>query len=1242
MSERINGVEATTKIKRVLIANRGAIAVRIIRTLRNMGIESLVIYAEIDRESLHVRQADHAFSLGEGAARETYLNQDLILDIAKKAKADAIHPGYGFLSENTEFVERCTAQGVVFLGPTPDQIEAFGLKHSARALAEEHRVPLLPGTGVLSDVEDALQQAERIGYPVMLKSSAGGGGIGMQLCWSAQELDDAYESVSKLSVNNFSNAALFLEKFVEQARHIEVQIFGDGQGNAIALGERDCSAQRRNQKVIEETPAPNLSDKVRDSLKEVACRLARAVSYRSAGTVEFIFDAKSNEFYFLEVNTRLQVEHGVTEEVYGVDIVSWMVQLARGELGDIADIEQTLRPCGYAVQARVYAEDPSKNFQPSAGLLSHVSFPSSLAANLNLIDNQSDHLNPRLRIDHWIESGIDVSPLFDPMLAKVIVKAETREQALCSLKESLSKTEIYGIETNLDYLKELLTFEPISSGHYFTSTLAEYQPTKHALEILSPGTLTTVQDYPGRTGYWDIGVPPSGPFDSLSFRLGNKLLGNPESAAGLEMTLTGSKIRFCSATRFVLAGAEMHASIDGGDISYWKVVEVEAGQELTLGSLINGGARAYLLVDGGIQCPDYLGAKSTFTLGQFGGHSGRALRTGDVLHIGEISSQAPKPLTGEVLAPALRPKIEACWELHVITGPQGAPDFFREEYIQTFFDHEWEVHFNSSRTGVRLIGPQPEWARTDGGEAGMHPSNIHDNAYAIGTIDFTGDMPVILGPDGPSLGGFVCPATVITADLWKVGQLCAGDKVRFVPVTHESALQELNYLEQEILNPNSVSLADVDRWPPGKDLTTSISVSTNTKPVIEEFQVGTTQARIRLSGDSWLLLEFGEMVLDIELRFLAHRLMLALQALQLNGLKELTPGIRSLQIHFDPRMIPVGELLLKLKTLAAEIASQEDRPVASRIIHLPLSWDDEQCRIAVEKYNQVVRKDAPWYPSNIEFIRRINGLVSSEEVKKIVFDTNYLVMGLGDVYLGAPVAIPLDPRHRLVTTKYNPARTWTAENSVGIGGSYMCIYGMEGPGGYQFVGRTLQMWNRYRKTQEFGKPWLLRFFDQIRFYEVTQDELIEIRKEFPLGNYPLRIEETEFSLSEYKSFLSENDAEIQQFKSMRENAFEEELKSWKQTGQFHFQEEVPEQQSMADSAPEGSIAVDSPVAGTVWQSEVSEGDTVEAGSALVTLESMKMEIEVNSPFAGRVIKVLHKEGGSVQAGFPLVFIEEIE
>ena len=1206
-------MELKQKFDKVLIANRGAIACRIIRTLKAMGIGSVAVYAEADADSLHVRQADEAWSLGEGPAASTYLDQDKLFDIIRKSGAGAIHPGYGFLSENADFARRCEAEDVVFLGPTPEQMEAFGLKHTARSLAEQAGVPMLPGTGLLTGLDTALTEADSIGYPVMLKSTAGGGGIGMSLCYTPDDLEKSFESVRRLSQNNFSNSGVFLEKFVEHARHIEVQIFGDGAGTVVTLGERDCSAQRRNQKVIEEAPAPGLSEEVRQRMHATARRLGETINYRNAGTVEFIFDPDTDGFYFLEVNTRLQVEHGVTEQVYGVDIVRWMVELGAGTLTGLEARAAALTPSGHAIQARIYAEDPNKDFQPGAGLLSHVSWPE--------MDG--------LRIDHWVQPGTEVSPLFDPMLAKVIVHGPDRESARQGLIRALEQTQLYGIETNRNYVRQVLADPSFREGRIFTRSLNSFCYRPATVDVVSGGTLTTVQDFPGRIGYWEIGVPPSGPFDSYSFRLGNRLLGNPEGVPGLEITLRGPVLSFNHPTRIVLAGAELSATLDDQPLAMWQVIDVPAGATLKTGNTTGAGARAYILFQGGLDCPEYLGSCSTFTLGQFGGHCGRALRAGDVLAL----SDSPAEPLAPVLPDALKPTINNTWELHVTYGPHGAPDYFTGEDIDTFFASEWEVHYNSSRTGVRLIGPKPDWARSDGGEAGMHPSNIHDNAYAVGTVDFTGDMPVILGPDGPSLGGFVCPVTVISADLWKLGQLRAGDKIRFVPVNQDQAVTLRKVQDNSVatLTPASVRITPV---PPATPILATLDTDEHATGVV-----------YRAAGDNYVLVEYGPMELDIRLRFRAHALMLWLREHQHDGILDLTPGIRSLQVHYNSQILDQRALLDLLIGAEKDLDQQPEWDVPARVVHLPLSWDDEACQTAIQKYMQSVRKDAPWCPSNLEFIRRINGLDSIDEVKKTVFDASYLVMGLGDVYLGAPVATPLDPRHRLVTTKYNPARTWTAENSVGIGGAYLCIYGMEGPGGYQFVGRTLQMWNRYRTTDCFreGKPWLLRFFDQIRFYEVSPEELKQIRRDFPNGDYPIRIEETRFNLKDYEQFLADNDEEIRSFTGKRQRAFDEELNRWIESGQMNFSSEVPVEETGEDDIsqlPEGQHAVESHVAGNLWECLVQPGDMVEASRPVAVIESMKMEIELLSPVSGRVMEVRREAGQSVAPGTPVVIVEE--
>jgi len=1267
---------------KLLIANRGAIACRILRTLNELNVGGVAVYSEADAASLHIQQATQSISLGDGPASSTYLVVEKILAAARASGAQAIHPGYGFLSENAAFAEACEAAGIAFVGPTPEQLRVFGLKHTARALAREQGVPMLEGTDLLPDLEAALLAGEQVGYPVMLKSTAGGGGIGMRVCRSADELRDAFDAVKRLGQNNFSDSGVFIEKYIQRARHLEVQVFGDGQGEMIALGVRDCSVQRRNQKVLEETPAPNLPDGMAEALCAAAIQLAKAVRYRSAGTVEFVYDSDAQRFYFLEVNTRLQVEHGVTEQVWGVDLVRWMIELAAGDLPPLSDLIAGLQPSGHAIQARLYAEDPGRDFQPCPGLLTAVQFPAA--------DGKT------LRIDTWVEAGCEIPPYFDPMIAKLIAWAPTREQASAGLDRALEGSQLYGVECNRDYLRQILADAPFASGSPWTRCLEGLHYRAQTFEVISAGTQTSVQDYPGRLGYWAVGVPPSGPMDDRALRLGNQLLGNPEGAAALEITLSGPTLRFNTDAVVVVTGAALPISLDGVEQPMDTSLFVAAGSTLSLGTVSGNGARSYLCLRGGLQVPDYLGSKSTFTLGQFGGHGGRALRAGDVLHLDALTDARH----GESLPLELRTALPAVRSIRVIYGPHGAPEYFTPAYIETFFATDWEVHFNSSRTGVRLIGPKPEWVRESGGEAGLHPSNIHDNPYAIGAVDFTGDMPVILGPDGPSLGGFVCPVTVIEADLWQLGQLKAGDKVRFLPVDIATArslsrsqtteyralcrselarerilpeVQELGGFASKLAPTGDFSsgtdgLPSPQPSPGGRGSSSTSPAGTAlaggtdsplsrlreraggeaspstalTSPIVLDLGQDDTRLVARLSGDTHLLLEIGQPELDLVLRFRGHALMQALEAKNLAGVIDLTPGIRSLQVHYQPETLPLQSLLETVGGLWDTVCAAQDLKVPSRVVHLPLSWDDPACQLAIEKYMTTVRKDAPWCPSNLEFIRRINELPNLEAVYRTVFEASYLVMGLGDVYLGAPVATPLDPRHRLVTTKYNPARTWTAENSVGIGGAYMCVYGMEGPGGYQFVGRTLQMWNRYREVAAFdGKPWLLRFFDQIRFYPVSADELLRIRRDFPLGRHPLRIEESELRLADYQAFLAEEAESIDAFRRHQRAAFDAERERWIASGQAHFESDEAAI-DIGEDAPlgAGQHAVESHIAGNLWQVQVQAGASVKAGDILVILESMKMEIPLTAPRDGVVREVRVQPGSPVRAGQRVVVMEE--
>jgi len=1187
---------------KILIANRGEIAARAIRTFQKLGYKSIAVYSDSDYPAPHVDLADEAHRLGPGSVSESYLLKEKLLEIAQASGAVAVFPGYGLLSENSGFARMCEEAGMKWLGPTPEQIIAFGLKHEARRLAGEAGVPLVPGTGLLENPEAAVSAARSIGYPVMLKSTAGGGGIGMKVCRDDDELRREFETVVRLSERSFGSGGVFLERFIERGRHVEVQIFGDGNGKVLALGERDCSVQRRNQKVFEETPAPGLAAETRAALHAAAVKLGESVNYRSAGTVEFIYDADRGDFFFLEVNTRLQVEHGVTELVTGIDLVEWMARLALDPSWRMPDVAPN--PDGCAIQARVYAEDPNHHFRPSSGLLTEASFPEWT------------------RCDGWVVPGSEVSPFYDPLLAKVMVHGENREDAVAKLERALDETRISGIETNLRYLRGIVRWQPFLAGGVAMRDMAGFLYQPNTFDVVAAGTMTTVQDWPGRLGYWEVGVPPSGPFDPLSLRLANALVRNPEGAPALEITMTGPTLRFNTATTIAIVGAIALVMRNGEALAMNEAIPIHPGDVIKIGRFESAGARAYLAVAGGIESPDYLGSASTFTLGKFGGPFGRALLPGDVLGIASLSQSQTSNFKSKI-------PIGNDWRIGVLYGPHGAPDFFLDEDIETFFSTRWEIHYNSARTGVRLIGPKPKWARGDGGEAGLHPSNLHDNAYAIGAVDFTGDMPVILGPDGPSLGGFVCPVVVVDAELWKLGQLRPGDRIEFVPVDETWAAERQEQVS-DFLTGRRTDLPDP------RPSSTSLP-----SPILDSFGAGDDAVVVRRAGDRYFLIEFGPHHLDLKLRFKVHVVYEWLKEQSIPGIIDLTPGIRSLQVHFDPAVIGRCDLWEKIREGILSLPPLEQIEVPTRIVHLPLSWDDPSTREAIRRYMQGVRPDAPWCPSNLEFIRRINGLSSIEEVHRKFFAASYLVMGLGDVYLGAPVATPLDPRHRMVTTKYNPARTWTPENAVGIGGAYLCIYGMEGPGGYQFTGRTIPVWNRWRKTAGFKRPWLLRFFDQLRFHPVTADELLRLREDVPLGRHKLEIEERVFSFAEYESFLEEHADDIAAFRRTQQAAFQEERRRWEEAGLLM---DAPAEEVREDEAvvvPDGCHTLDSPVTGSVWKIDAEAGARIAPGGAVLILEAMKMEVALETDDEIEIVEILTVQGASVKAGQALVIAKNL-
>lgn len=442
--------------KRVLVANRGEIAVRVIRALRGMGIPSVAVYSKEDQDSLHGRLAEERVCIGEGSSRNSYLNMDTLITVAKNTGCDAIHPGYGFLSENAQFAEKCRENDICFIGPSPEVIDGMGNKSQARAKMREAGVPVVPGSlKALYDVKEALEEAKAMGFPVMIKASSGGGGKGMRECFSEGDFENEFLTAQRESANAFSDDAMYLEKLILEPRHVEVQIMGDSFGNVIALGERDCSIQRNHQKLVEESPSPIVTGESRKAMMEAAVNAAKAVSYVGAGTIEFIVD-QEGKFYFMEMNTRIQVEHGVTELVTDTDLVIEQIRVCAGEPLSMKQEEVLLR--GHAIECRINAEIPEKNFMPSPGTITALHLPGGNG----------------VRVDTAIYTGYKIPMEYDSMIAKVLVHGKDRQEAIRKMKGALEEMLVLGVETNLDFQYKIMQSEAFVEGKVDTGFIERF------------------------------------------------------------------------------------------------------------------------------------------------------------------------------------------------------------------------------------------------------------------------------------------------------------------------------------------------------------------------------------------------------------------------------------------------------------------------------------------------------------------------------------------------------------------------------------------------------------------------------------------------------------------------------------------------------------------------------------------------------------------------------------------------
>ncbi|EXJ80438.1 acetyl-CoA/propionyl-CoA carboxylase [Capronia coronata CBS 617.96] len=1241
-------------LRTVLVSNRGEIAVRLIRSAKSIGIRTIAIYTEPDAPSAHVSLADTAVLL-KGSPATAYLDSDQIISIAKTNGADAVIPGYGFLSENADFARKLREHGLAFVGPSPEHIESFGLKHSAIKLAIEAGVPVVPGSnGLLDDEERAVSMAQRLGFPVMLKATAGGGGMGLLTCFTEDEVRSSFQTVRSRGEALFKNAGLFLERYYPSSHHIEVQIFGNGQGKAISVGERECSIQRRHQKVIEECPSPYIENRhpeLREQLTAAAISLAETVQYASAGTVEFLVDDATGSFFFLEMNTRLQVEHGITELCYGVDLVELMYRQADAELSgrgglDTAELVRSqpalLQPQGNAIELRVYAENPARNFAPSPGVLQEVRW----------------HEAPGQRIDSWVRTGITISSYYDPLLAKVMHHSSTRAQAIQQISDVVTKSVVSGPANNLDFLLAILQSTEFGLGNTTTKFLDTFDYFPPAIDVISGGSLTLIQDYPGRPTI-GRGFGHAGPMDPIAFQIGNALVGNELGLEALEVTLNGPELLFLGDAVVALCGAPFHATLNGKAINMWTRLVIHAGDTLRIGKAASdSGCRAYLAVKGGFpNVAPWFGSKATCPGSGVGGYQGRSLKSGDYLRISP-QGDLPAPDDGVCIPAPLIPRYSQHWDVQAMAGPYEE-GYLSAKDIEMLYNTTWKISHNAARGGIRLIGPSPEWARLDGGDGGAHPSNVVEYGYPLGGLNWTGDEPVIFPVDCPDFGGFICSLTVIKADLWKVGQLEAGNTLRFHKVTLEQALRSRrrgdHFVQQISAGVKSGSFKDIEPLdntsPPLQDLAASTPDATLLSVVRELSPVpGRPAVTYRQGGDQFLLVDYGNESFDINKKCRATALQRLLRASVgdisfQGGLINAVGCGNSLQIYYDGLRIPQRNLVEFLVRAEERLGDLHDVRLLNRTFRLPLTFTHPKLKDCVERYMTNQRPYATYLPDNFDFVAWNNGLDASG-LKRIFLEAQFVVVGVGFIS-ALPQCLPADPRHRLKSPKMNPSRTFTPEGTVSWGGSCMALYNADSPGGYMVTGMTIPGVDvlGYKAGYSASRPWLFEDMDVITFYEVTEGEYDDHMSMFRRGLYQYDMVDTNFDMKAHNQLLDSVKDELQILDAYR-SACQEKVLAEEKALVARWTREKDESAIPMDFVdswlkdPE-ITAIEAPVNANVWKVLAKEGDILVADQTMVILEAMKLEINVDVAhhLAGaRVEKVLVKPADVVDSGKPLLLL----
>ncbi|EEA21435.1 hypothetical protein TMatcc_009156 [Talaromyces marneffei ATCC 18224] len=1237
-------------LKTILVANRGEIACRLIKAAQKLGIRTIAIYTQPDCESEHVRLADTAVLL-QGEARAAYIDGDQIIQVAKDNGAQAIIPGYGFLSENTNFARSASAAGLVFVGPSPEAIESFGLKHTARELAVAAGVPVVPGTqGLLEDEEAAAAAATRLGYPVMLKATAGGGGMGLLACANEAEVRENFNTVISRASSLFKNAGVFLERYYPDSHHIEVQVFGNGQGKAISVGERECSIQRRHQKVIEECPSPFVSQRypdLRQKLTQCAVRLAEDIKYGSAGTVEYLVDDHTGDFFFLEMNTRLQVEHGITEMCYNVDLVELMLRQADCELGGkggltIEEMEtlqaRCLEPQGHAIEARVYAENPARNYAPSPGLLQQVSLYTPEGA----------------RVDTWVRGGIVVSAEYDPLLAKVMYHGSTREAAVATMEEILSKSSICGPPINLGFLLAIIQSGDFKRGNTITKFLDTFRYTPAAIDIISGGSYTLVQDFPGRPTVGH-GFGHAGPMDPIAFQAANLLVGNEVGIEALEITLTGPELLFLGDAVISLCGPPIPAELDGKEMPQWTRVRIRAGQRLKIGKMA-ANCRVYLAIYGGLlNVSKWFGSKSTNPMVNVGGYQGRPLRAGDFLSIVE-SSHLPEDVSVSI-PQTLRPQYTSDWTIQIMPGPYET-GYLSTRDIEMFFAETWTISHNAARGGIRLIGPRPEFGRSDGGEGGAHPSNVIEYGYPLGGLNWTGDEPVIFPVDCPDFGGFICSLTVIKGDIWKLGQLRAGDKVKFHRVSLENALQcrrkNSNFLEDVATSIKTGSWETIEGF---DSISVGPEVTEPSQDVLKVLEETDKRPMVsyRAGADDYLLVDYGNGCSDLNYKCRATALSRQLQnrsglvsANIKNGgaIFNMVGCGNSLAICYDGLALSQADLLNELIAIEDTLGDMRSAKFPNRHFKLPLTFRHKKLEDAMERYMANQRPLASYLPDPLAFLAENNGM-TIEELKTMFLTLQSVIIGVG-FFMALPQSMPTDPRYRIRSPKMNPSRTYTPEGTVSWGGSAIAIYPVDCPGGYMPTGMTIPGLDIYGSKPGFSeeRPWLFQDMDTISFYEVDEKEYDLKVAEFKAGKYEFEMEPGLFDMAEHNELLQNTMGEaraIQEKRAVSQRKMAEKekmlLEQWLAEKQADGSNADEVRTMLEDPAYQ---VIEAPVNANVWKVLVQEGDELQAGKIVSILEAMKMEINVlaDSHLAGATVaKVLVKPGDSIESGRPVILVK---